>query len=507
MNPNVLIVGAGPVGLFTAIEMKLHNPDLQIKILERNASYSRHHILRIEESSLTNSQAYITYEEVRKLKGFIPTSEIETTFLSIAKNLGIEIETGIKVDNCDALLKQYPEVHTLIGADGAHSKVRKQLFGDKKIVDSNLNYIVEIKYKVINKTSALSPLNYAAALGQVPHLVSENIGKKKEGSTPVSLFVFVNAATYHQVRAMPNAKLTDLKPSTPEMYNLLDSIRPWLALREAALGDKLVPNSEKINGVALDIYQSKTFIKLQNSMQIGIVGDAAVGVPYFRALNAGLISATLLAKAFAKKVQNTVEELTRLNQTLGEVAQKEIKRAKKTNQKVEFGIGANLFLQNASKLTTGALLEPEYQAAMLNARVQRPNVLRRNPRIVMTTILFIVTLLIILAIMSALIPFWPAFEVALFGSAAIVAVGIGIFKLGTYIRDKVIEIRTHKESLEAFPLDKEDKKNAFSKLMSSKKPENSQKEPKDVANHPDPLKSNNPPIKENPAASIQATPF
>ncbi|BCA94850.1 hypothetical protein TUM19329_12110 [Legionella antarctica] len=36
MKPDVLIVGAGPVGLFTAIEMKLHNPALQIKILDRN---------------------------------------------------------------------------------------------------------------------------------------------------------------------------------------------------------------------------------------------------------------------------------------------------------------------------------------------------------------------------------------------------------------------------------------------------------------------------------------
>ena len=134
MNPDVVLIGAGPVGLFTAIEMKLHNPDLNIKILERNKEYTRQHILRLEEESLKNSMAYQKYQEVRALNGYVPTSEIEATFLNIAQNLNIEIERGVKIIDAKDLFEEFPSAHTIIGADGAHSTIRKQLFDDKKIV-------------------------------------------------------------------------------------------------------------------------------------------------------------------------------------------------------------------------------------------------------------------------------------------------------------------------------------------------------------------------------------
>lgn len=495
MNPDVVIVGAGPVGLFTAIEMKLLNPALKIKILDRNNEYTRHHILKLEEDSLINSTAYKTYEGVRKLNGFVPTSEIESTFLQIAKELNIEIETGVKVQDSKELLKQYPTAHTIIGADGAHSIVRKQLFDDKKIVDANLQYIVEIKYKAKGATSRLSNLIYGPALGQVPHLVSENVGKEKDGATPVSLFIFVDEATYKEIRETPNAKLADLRPTTKNMRQLLNTIRPWLSLRRAALNEDLIEDSEKINGVALSVYQSECFAKEIDGRRAYLVGDAAAAVPYFRALNAGLIAAALTAQKIAASGANS-PDLESLNKELADLAQGEIKRAHSQNNKVNFGRGLNFFLANASTITTGALLDPRYEDAMLNARITRPNIFRRNPRTVMALGFFalIAVILFIVALTTLGLAAGPASLLALAGSTAIVGTFVLLFKLTNLIIEMVKDSNNPIQPLPAFPWEVEDKEEdslmPLSKL-SSKLDECSvvsSKQEQDVAHYPSLLK-------------------
>jgi 2-polyprenyl-6-methoxyphenol hydroxylase-like FAD-dependent oxidoreductase len=493
MNPEILIVGAGPVGLFTAIEMKLLNPALKIKILDRNKEYSRHHILRLEKNSLIKSLTYKTFDAVKKLNGFVPTSDIESTFLQIAKDLGIEIETGVKVDDCSALLKRFPSAHTIIGADGAHSVVRKQLFGDKKIVDTNLQYIVEIKYKAKGKTSLLPPLTYGPALGQVPYFISENVGKEKEGSTPISLFVFVDKATYQEIRNTPNAHLSDLKPTSKHMVKLLNTIQPWLSLRKAALNEEMVKDSEKINGVTLDIYQSECFAKEIDGKRAYVVGDAAAGVPYFRALNAGLIAATETAKAIATSI---TPDLEALNKKLTHLIKNEIAKAHLKNIKVMFGIGLNYILANASKITTGALLNSSYERAMLNARVTRPNILRRNPRIVVTSSLFLLTsILLFILITSLSFTIWPAIGLALAGATAIVVPSIFIFKLIGLFMEYLNSKNNPIQPLPEFPWETQDKEEdsltSLSKLISKPSKEIAPPDiPKRaIVNHPSPLKS------------------
>ncbi|WP_157010333.1 FAD-dependent monooxygenase family protein [Legionella fallonii] len=499
MNPDVVIVGAGPVGLFTAIEMMLLNPTLKIKIIDRNKEYTRHHILKLEEESLINSNSYKTYEEVRKLHGFVPTSEIESTFLKIARELNVEIETGVKVEDSKELLNQYPTAHTIIGADGAHSIVRRQIFDDKKIVDTNLQYIVEIKYQAKGATSRLPNLVYGPALGQVPHLVSENVGKEKEGSTPVSLFIFVDEETYKEIRETPNAKLTDLYPKTKCMEQLMNTIRPWLSLRRAALNEEMVTDSEKINGVALSVYQSECFAKELNGKRVYLVGDAAAAVPYFRALNAGLIAATVTAQKIAAAGANS-PDLESLNKQLAELTQVEIKKAHDQNKKVNFGRGLNFFLASASKITTGALLNPKYEEAMLNARVTRPHIFRRNPRTVMIFGLFLLmaALLFTVALASLAMPLWPSTLLALAGATAIVGTCILLFKLTTLIIDIIKDKSNPIQPLPAFPWENEDKEEdsllPLSKLTSnpSKSETPSPQQEQDIAHYPSPLKQKRP---------------
>ncbi|WP_203455358.1 NAD(P)/FAD-dependent oxidoreductase [Legionella sp. MW5194] len=55
MNPDILVIGAGPIGLLSAIEAKLHNPEAEVVIFERNKEYTRHHTLLVDRRAFNGS--------------------------------------------------------------------------------------------------------------------------------------------------------------------------------------------------------------------------------------------------------------------------------------------------------------------------------------------------------------------------------------------------------------------------------------------------------------------
>ncbi len=83
---SVVFVGAGPVGLWTAVQTKLLRPELDIAILEKNAVYSRSHVLKLNAKSLAG------YPQDRRLQAIvqkfkqtphIKTSDIEDELLAL----------------------------------------------------------------------------------------------------------------------------------------------------------------------------------------------------------------------------------------------------------------------------------------------------------------------------------------------------------------------------------------------------------------------------------------
>ena len=49
---HIAIIGAGPVGLWTAIQIKKRSPDAQVTLFERYDEYKRHHVVSVQRSSL-----------------------------------------------------------------------------------------------------------------------------------------------------------------------------------------------------------------------------------------------------------------------------------------------------------------------------------------------------------------------------------------------------------------------------------------------------------------------
>lgn len=297
-KPDVIIIGAGPCGLWTAIQIKLQHPQANITIFEKYQEYQRHHVLSIHKSSYDGaiedkSMGALTKE----LTGYVPTSVIETKLLAKAKELGIKV-VNRKIENCEKLVEEFPSCKVIIGADGARSQVRKFICNDEMAFQENLNNIVELKYQIKGRGTALPLGKYISTMAMLHHSIFEYVGKEKNGVTSVSLRFFVNNATFQAMEEARGAHYFHLQdPRIPD--NLKQSMTIWLNARKKATGEEILPNQERITVANLDVYCSKKATKHHNGVEYAIVGDAYCGLPYFRSLNNGLIGGTQLAKSVA----------------------------------------------------------------------------------------------------------------------------------------------------------------------------------------------------------------
>ncbi len=53
------------------------------------------------------------------------------------------------------------------------------------------------------------------------------------------------------------------------------------------MGQKLIKDSERLVYLPLGVYSANLFMCERDSVNVALVGDAAFGVPYFKALNNG----------------------------------------------------------------------------------------------------------------------------------------------------------------------------------------------------------------------------
>ncbi|MBN9288191.1 MAG: hypothetical protein BGO43_08425 [Gammaproteobacteria bacterium 39-13] len=308
---DIIVVGAGPVGLWTAIQLKLHYPALQILMLEKHAKYQRSHTVKIDETSFKESHSNPEFQKlIAPLVGLVSTNVLEQTLKNYALKLGIEIRNEA-VTSCQALVEKYPEAKIVIGADGSHSVVRKDIFEDKKN-NKDLQYVAEIKYEVEGDSQPFSIWSQIYdPLLKVNHLVTEHVGKQNQnGKTPVTLRVFVDQNTFNGIT---QATFKDPYYWTKEDKNKMDpklvqTIEIWLKEREKTFKDKIVKNSIKISSLKLNAYHSEKVVDQKYNKQWVLVGDAAFGVPYFRSLNNGLLCGSKLAEKISAFLQGQFDE-------------------------------------------------------------------------------------------------------------------------------------------------------------------------------------------------------
>ncbi len=319
----ILVVGAGPVGLWTAIQTKLMSPKAEIVINEKYEEYKRSHPLRLELSALKSLQIPNNSEYKAQIESMqnailalgsphwdafsgkyinIRTNDLEANLKSVAQNIGIRIEKK----EFEGIEDIPAEIQYVIGADGARSKVRKIVCNDEEdnTERKTMKYVVEMKYESYGVNVNHSVIQKYPTQKLLNFFTDDYVGKwnNDTGRYPVSIRFFVDKDTYDALgdANFKNSKraIDICKEQFPE--KLKQDIRVWLNARKDSGASITDVQSIKITKLPLEAYCSKSFAKIQDNKFICIAGDAAGAVPYFRALNGGLERGAKLGQMIAQ---------------------------------------------------------------------------------------------------------------------------------------------------------------------------------------------------------------
>ncbi|MBI1327661.1 MAG: FAD-dependent oxidoreductase [Alphaproteobacteria bacterium] len=326
---DVVIIGGGPVGCWTAIQTKLRRPDLDVQIYERRAEYVRDHTLTIQRNSLVKNAARTKdkkeralykdiaslnndaadLQEHKKLKKVVTarTQSLEKLFKDYCAKLGINF-TYEAMESPQQVMERHPECKIFIAADGAHSKMRTGLLGENSTVEKDLLHSVDVKYKAEGQAAFLREHTY----NKVDLIVVETVGKEENGQTEVGLRFIVDKHTFDRV---PNAtakqplSFEQLHAATAYNGGFAFKVREFQHLRQNYTNEKRIEDSEVITKIRLSQYASKRFAvtaKPEGRDRAGwfFVGDAAMGMPFYRAVNVGLRMGSELAEIIAS-TENT----------------------------------------------------------------------------------------------------------------------------------------------------------------------------------------------------------
>ncbi len=333
-----VFVGAGPVGLWTAIQHKLNNPDADIEMFDKHSTYTRKHTVRVDLDSFKGAKMNLGLKflkmKIQHLHGRIGCNVLEEQLLGIARELGIKVNndgaevTEIGPDSITLKDKTVVKYDQLVGADGAHSKMRKALHSESlekgEAVDlkalgredkneefsmrREIQYRARIRYQVKGDTKRLKStwLSWMKHYYPVSKLfgspVDEHIGPLKDnGTRTITLDFFVNKEEYDALykdgkgfNLSHPAHLNDLPAS------LSKKIRTWQELKTRN-GEVQVPDSTEATPYALMYFQSKKVTAVTSEDKpVYLVGDCATALPYFRSLNNGLKCANTLGASLAR---------------------------------------------------------------------------------------------------------------------------------------------------------------------------------------------------------------
>jgi 2-polyprenyl-6-methoxyphenol hydroxylase-like FAD-dependent oxidoreductase len=284
---------------------------------ERHEVYQRSHVLRLDHWSMllyakgeADEAAQLFYEEVAGVRltaiqrefaksFFIRTSDLETALLNYARRKDIDIRLQ-RIESPAEAEALHPEARFFVASDGANSPMRTPLLGPDSLEKHDLQYVVELKYEEVGNSQRFNTAQAWQYNRSLHHTAMDYVGKTKDGCTPVTLRLLLKSDTYSRLPEMTFAKPHLLETGGLPAKVEVD-IRTYLATREAEFGVRMVPGSGKLSKLVLSMYASSKFAVKRGEAAWFLVGDAALGVPYFRALNSGMMLGSRLAQILAHK--------------------------------------------------------------------------------------------------------------------------------------------------------------------------------------------------------------
>jgi 2-polyprenyl-6-methoxyphenol hydroxylase-like FAD-dependent oxidoreductase len=327
---NVLIIGAGPCGLWAALQLKLHQPLWNISIIEQYSSYRRHHNISLSTDSIAMAKLdpslfgdFFDTKHFHKNKRNIQTAELENLLKVAAQKLNITIKIH-KLGSIEEISTIFPGIHfnIIIGADGSKSFIRKTIFGDEFAEKSTIQFAAQLKFLEKNCGRAARALDLATesyplckALGKC---MEEHVKHSPNQAGQHSITANITPITEEDFKLIENSSFKQpmkIKLSNSEDFDVLNTEIParwreltriYLNARQIFTGNLIVPDSVALTAIPLQAHLVEKSVKIEKSKGIVwiLAGDAAAGVPFFRSLNNGLRTINYLARCMAKIPEN-----------------------------------------------------------------------------------------------------------------------------------------------------------------------------------------------------------
>lgn len=325
---DVVIIGAGPVGLWTALQIRKRMPSAAITMYERHLTYQRSHVLRLDHWSLLlysrnnlNASEQAFYKDVtgKRVVGvhlefakslYIRTNDFEAALRAYALREGIEIvhRTIESVSDAESL---HPECTVFVASDGAHSRFRRELLGEQGLELENLQHVLELKFEETGGPRKFDSMQLLDCNRRLNFTLSEYVGRRRGEVTPVTARLFLDEETYGQLPDMSFKAPCELDaPTLPKKVQA--DISEYLRARTRTLGTRYIEGSGKLSKLGLSLYAARRFGVRRENKAWFLVGDAAMGVPYFRALNSGMMLGSRVAMLMASNRGVSQDRLARL---------------------------------------------------------------------------------------------------------------------------------------------------------------------------------------------------
>ncbi|ARB92111.1 hypothetical protein [Legionella longbeachae] len=259
---DVIFIGAGPIGLLGAIQLKLQFPEKEILMFEKYEVPIRNHAMYVEQSSFSGMDRSNGFGEVlERIHSKVTISDLEKKLREYATSIGIKIQYQ-EVKDFNELQEQYPQTDYFVGSGGLKGIIHPQVFNGENQINEPLRYAAEVKYKVSGTTRTLNKVTeLPGVLAHTKHLVSEYVGYLKEGQTPISLRIFIDESTYQAMKGATFKTpytLTDKDKIPPDLYQTLTT---YLKGRKHLAQEIIEEGTLKISTITLSFMPVKIFVR------------------------------------------------------------------------------------------------------------------------------------------------------------------------------------------------------------------------------------------------------
>lgn len=342
-DTDVLVVGAGPIGLVNAWGMKRLNPNLKIVVLEKYAEYQRSHTLVMRADQLEAIMKATKSEQdptlvalLKQLKNdpHIRTNVLQQIFTKLALDSGVEIKNNqeVKEDSIEQKLKdEYPNLRLIIGADGTHSVVSQTLFSEGNQVKHEFDFVLQLRFEINGeeKAQGIRTKAFYQQMARKGLIANEYVGHFDQGKTPVTMQMMISkedflllqkATSKNPLKPYAKAGATENQPGVPELPPHLKSfLTAYLNYKIADTTDAgqiIDKESVRISVNEAPATHAKKVVTNHGQARVVLKGDSALGLSYFKGLNAGLEASARFLSMMTDSIQDSFNDTQAMDRQL-----------------------------------------------------------------------------------------------------------------------------------------------------------------------------------------------